>query len=51
MGMQSLKRRGTQTIELAHPPKIISTYSVVGPKEGQGPLKTYFDEVINDDTC
>ena len=51
MSMQSLKRRGTQTIELSHPPKIISTYSVVGPKEGQGPLKTYFDEVLNDDTC
>ena len=51
MGMQSIKRRGTQTIELSHPPKIISTYSVVGPKEGQGPLKTYFDEVLNDDTC
>ena len=51
MGMQSIKRRGTQTIELSHPPKIISTYSIVGPKEGQGPLKTYFDEVLNDDTC
>ena len=50
MGMQSIKRRGTQTIELSHPPKIISTYSIVGPKEGDGPLKEYFHEILNDDT-
>lgn len=51
MAMKSMKRRGNQTIELLNPPKIISTFSVVGPKEGQGPLKQYFDEVLNDDTC
>ncbi len=45
------KRRGTQTIELSDPPKIISTFSIVGPKEGQGPLKEYFDEILSDDTC
>ena len=45
------KRIGTQTIKLENPPKIISTYSIVGPKEGQGPLKEYFDEILNDDTC
>lgn len=45
------KRRGMQTIELRNPPKIISTFSIVGPKEGEGPLKEYFDEIINDDTC
>jgi len=45
------KRRGAQTIELKDPPKIISTFSVVGPKEGQGPLKEYFDQILNDDTC
>jgi len=44
------KRRGMQTIELRNPPKIISTFSIVGPKEGEGPLKAYFDEIINDDT-
>ncbi|PRR83944.1 stage V sporulation protein AD [Clostridium vincentii] len=47
----STKRRGTQTIELKNPPKIISTFSVVGPKEGLGPLKQYFDKILNDDTC
>ena len=45
-----LKRRGSQTVELANPPKIISTFSIVGPKEGEGPLKQYFDEVLDDDT-
>ena len=45
------KRRGSQTIELLNPPKIISTYSIVGPKEGEGPLKDYFDEILKDDTC
>lgn len=45
------KRRGTQTIELKNPPKIIATFSVVGPKEGQGPLKQYFDKILDDDSC
>ncbi|MGL5149591.1 MAG: stage V sporulation protein AD [Clostridium sp.] len=45
------KRVGKQTIKLANPPKIISTFSIVGPKEGEGPLKEYFDEILNDDTC
>ena len=33
-----LKKIGNQTIKLNSNPKIISTYSIVGPKEGQGPL-------------
>ena len=37
------KRVGSQTIELKSKPRIIATYSVVGPREGQGPLKEYFD--------
>lgn len=45
------KRVGKATIKLQSPPKIISTYSIVGPKEGQGPLKDYFDEILEDDTC
>ena len=32
------KKIGKQTIKLENPPKIISTYSIVGPKEGEGPL-------------
>ena len=44
------KKIGKQTIKLQNPPKIISTFSIVGPKEGEGPLKDYFHEIINDDT-
>lgn len=46
----SSKRVGRQTIKLLNPPKIISAFSVVGPKEGEGPFKEYFDEILNDDT-
>ncbi|HCW53897.1 MAG TPA: stage V sporulation protein AD [Clostridium sp.] len=45
------KKVGSQTVKLEHPPKIIATYSIVGPKEGEGPLSSYFDEILNDDTC
>ena len=51
MENKGTKRIGTQTIKLSNPPKIISTFSIVGPKEGQGPLREYFDEILNDDTC
>lgn len=44
------KKIGKQTIKLENPPRIISTYSIVGPKEGDGPLKDYFHQIINDDT-
>ncbi|MGL5244500.1 MAG: stage V sporulation protein AD [Sarcina sp.] len=44
-----LKRVGLQTVELKSHPRIISTYSVVGPKEGEGPLKGYFDKILCDD--
>lgn len=43
------KRLGKQTIEIDTKPKIISTYSIVGPKEGKGPLNQYFDKILNDD--
>lgn len=45
------KKIGSQTVKLEHPPKIIATHSIVGPKEGEGPLNLYFDEILNDDTC
>lgn len=44
------KRVGSQTVKLKDPPKIISAFSVVGHKEGEGPLKDYFDFVLSDDT-
>lgn len=43
------KRLGTQTIKLSSPPSIISAYSIVGPKEGEGPLGKYFDTIIEDE--
>ncbi|MGL4571226.1 MAG: stage V sporulation protein AD [Clostridium sp.] len=49
--MKVIKKVGEQTIKLEDPPSIISTFSIVGPKEGEGPLKSYFDEVLSDDTC
>ena len=48
MENKGTKRIGTQTIKLSNPPKIISTFSIVGPKEGQGPLREYFDDILND---
>ncbi|MCY6370484.1 stage V sporulation protein AD [Clostridium ganghwense] len=43
------KRVGKQTVKLESKPKIIATTSVVGPKEGKGPLKDYFDIILQDD--
>lgn len=43
------KRVGKQTIILENKPRIIATTSVVGPKEGDGPLKDYFDVILSDD--
>lgn len=43
------ERIGKQTIKIKNKPRIISTFSVVGPKEGEGPLKEYFDLILKDD--
>ena len=51
MADNNTKKLGKQTIKFSNPPKIIATYSIVGPKEGQGPLKDYFDEILVDDLC
>lgn len=42
------KKLGSQTYRLENPPVILSTASMVGPKEGEGPLGLYYDLVIND---
>lgn len=39
----------TQTIEFKNRPKIVGSYSVVGPKEGKGPFGDYFDYVMKND--
>lgn len=43
------KRNGKQTVKLQNPPSIVSTACIVGPKEGEGPLRLYFDEIIEDE--
>ncbi len=45
----SEKRIGKQTIKLSNPPSIVATYSIVGPKEGEGPLAKYFDVILEDE--
>ena len=40
---------GEQTIKFKKPPTIIEAASIVGPKEGQGPLAKYFDQCIEDE--
>ena len=39
-----------QTIKMKNDVFIVSGYSMVGPLEGKGPLKEYFDYIIQDDT-
>ncbi|WP_053957677.1 stage V sporulation protein AD [Inediibacterium massiliense] len=43
------KKIGKQTIKFLKPPHIIAAASIVGPKEGKGPLRTCFDEILSDD--
>ncbi|WP_313757142.1 stage V sporulation protein AD [Tissierella sp.] len=45
----ALKKFGSQTVKFGNPPSIVSTYTIVGPKEGEGPLKDYFDMILEDD--
>lgn len=44
------KHLGRQTVQLSSPPVITETFSVVGNKEGNGPLQSYFDRIIEDNT-
>ena len=42
------KRQGKYTVRFEHPPIIRSYASIVGQKEKEGPLGTYFDTVCED---
>lgn len=42
-------RIGKRTVKLNNKPTIIAASSIVGPKEGQGPLKDKFDLIMDDD--
>ena len=43
------KRVGLRTVKLKNNPTLISAACVVGPKEGKGPLKDYFNLILEDD--
>ncbi len=44
-------KKGKQTYQFEKDIFITDTYSVVGPKENEGPLKNYFHKVFSDDLC
>ena len=39
---------GKQSLEFEQPPCILSSASVVGKKEGDGPLSNYYDVIVED---
>ena len=44
-----MSRVGRQTFVYDHPPRIAERTSIVGPKEGKGPLADQFDILLDDD--
>lgn len=44
----SAKHLGKQTLALSMPPSVVAGACVVGQKEGQGPLRNYFDFISED---
>lgn len=44
-----MKKQGNQTFILSSPISILSTASIVGPKEKDGPLHEYFDKCLEDE--
>lgn len=45
----ALNRIGQSTIVLPNRPKLVSSAAIAGKKEGEGPLRSEFDEIIEDD--
>ncbi len=48
--MTEKKKRRTQTLIFRNKPYVVSAYSLGGKKEGEGPLKGWFDRCLSDDT-
>lgn len=44
-----MHKLGLQTIKFDNPITILETASIVGPKEGEGPLSSYFDQCLEDE--
>jgi len=47
--MITLKKIGKQTISFDNPITIVETASIVGPKEAEGPMASYFDQCLDDE--
>lgn len=45
-----IKKVGENTIRFILPPKWVSGYAIVGPKEGESPFYGYFDYVLKNDS-
>lgn len=43
-----MQQKGKQSLAFDNPPCILSAASVVGQKEGEGPLQAFFDRIIED---
>lgn len=44
-----MQKIGKQTVKFDTPPTILQTASIVGPKEAEGPLASYFDNCLEDE--
>ncbi|MFO7265830.1 MAG: stage V sporulation protein AD [Limnochordales bacterium] len=42
------KRVGQFTVQFSQPPRIVGAFTLMGPREGQGPLGKYFDAIVDD---
>ena len=45
-----LKHLGRQTLVFSEPPAMLGHANAVGKKEGEGPLRTCFDYIAEDDS-
>lgn len=44
----TVKRLGQFTVQFSQSPRIVSAFTLMGPREGEGPLGKYFDAVLDD---
>lgn len=47
--MAATKKVGQQTIAFTNPPVIIAAASIAGPKEGSGPLASFYDKIVGEE--
>jgi len=45
----AVQRLGEYTVQLRQPPRIVGAFTLMGPREGAGPLGQYFDAIVDDD--